>query len=294
MGPTGVGKTTFIRYATDQSVQNIGRSLDSDTAEIQSVKVRHPDRSKNRGIIFVDTPGFDDTNKADIEVLQLLADWLMNAYKRKKCLSGVIYLHRITDNRMAGSSLKNLRMFASLCGDRAIRNVVLGTTMWSKVKQEMGTQRETELHDKHWKSMLARGSKTARFGDSFDSAWKIVDVILECRRADPLLLQEEIVDLHKPLSDTQAGRTMCWSLQKLLTDHKKTVRNLRQEIRCNQGNPAHAQALRTQCNEADEILQEIRKQVRKMKVPIQRRILSIFSFRKSRAVSMINYLHMRR
>lgn len=27
-------------------------------------------------IVFVDTPGFDDTNKTDVEILEMLADWL--------------------------------------------------------------------------------------------------------------------------------------------------------------------------------------------------------------------------
>ena len=27
-------------------------------------------------IVFVDTPGFDDTNKSDMEILEMLANWL--------------------------------------------------------------------------------------------------------------------------------------------------------------------------------------------------------------------------
>jgi hypothetical protein len=49
--------------------------------------------------------------------------------------AGIIYLHKITDNRLAGFGLKNLEMFQALCGRSCLRNVVLATTMWDKVME---------------------------------------------------------------------------------------------------------------------------------------------------------------
>jgi GTPase Era involved in 16S rRNA processing len=42
------------------------------------VKLNYLDSSRTTDfdIVFVDTPGFDDTNKTDVEVLEMLADWL--------------------------------------------------------------------------------------------------------------------------------------------------------------------------------------------------------------------------
>lgn len=34
----------------------------------------HP-KYANR-LVFVDTPGFDDTNKSDMEILEMIAEWL--------------------------------------------------------------------------------------------------------------------------------------------------------------------------------------------------------------------------
>ncbi len=48
----------------------------SCTADIAVDKVNHP--TKNYPVAFVDTPGFDDTYKSDIEILSLIAEFLVN------------------------------------------------------------------------------------------------------------------------------------------------------------------------------------------------------------------------
>jgi hypothetical protein len=53
-------------------------------------------------VYLIDTPGFDDTNRSDTEVLKEIARWLVASYKGKILLNGIIYLHRITDIRMQG------------------------------------------------------------------------------------------------------------------------------------------------------------------------------------------------
>lgn len=60
-------------------------------------------------------------------------------------LSGIIYLHRISDIRMSGSSTKSLRMFRKLCGTENMSKVSLVTTMWDKVTPEEGARRERQL-----------------------------------------------------------------------------------------------------------------------------------------------------
>lgn len=52
---------------------------------------------------LIDTPGFDDTNKKDVEVLRDIAGWLGVTYKKKILLSGLIYLHPIdSEVRLCG------------------------------------------------------------------------------------------------------------------------------------------------------------------------------------------------
>ena len=92
-------------------------------------------------------------------------------------------------------------MFLRLCGDGAIRNVVLATTQWTKVKPELGERRENQLRDTYWRGMLAVGSRMMRFGDSFDAAWQMVDDVVnapEISEAHALILQKLVLDLNRP------------------------------------------------------------------------------------------------
>jgi len=83
MGPTGVGKSTFINIAAGQDRTLVGHDLTSCTAEIQVVRVTHP-RFPSRRIVFVDTPGFDDTYVSDTEILRRIANWLKDTYTDDK------------------------------------------------------------------------------------------------------------------------------------------------------------------------------------------------------------------
>jgi len=53
-------------------------------------------------------------------------------------------------------------------------NVVITTTMWGKVDDEEGDQREEELKNDFWKEMVAQGCKTERFDNTYESAWRII------------------------------------------------------------------------------------------------------------------------
>ena len=69
----------------------------------------------------------------------------MCRYQSGRKLSGLIYMHRISDFRVGGISRRNLNMFRKLCGDETLRNVALVTNMWSEVTPERGAAREHEL-----------------------------------------------------------------------------------------------------------------------------------------------------
>lgn len=189
---------------------------------------------------------------------------------------------------MSGSPLKNLHMFAKLCGDGAIKNVVLATTMWSKVNSETGSRRESELEKTYWRGMLDLGSRMMRFEDSFEAAWHMIDEIVtpeaDSDQDHALLLQEELVDLGRRLSETEAGKTLYTRLQQVLAEQKETIRKLREEAEAEQ-NTQLAKELTAQYQVAQETLQSTFEQLATMKIPLGRRLLMPFSFRRPRAVS---------
>ncbi|KAF7983556.1 hypothetical protein HWV62_21138 [Athelia sp. TMB] len=203
MGPTGAGKSSFISMAIGSDDQTIGHGLQSFTQHVRAVRCRRPDDP--RSYVFVDTPGFDDTYLSDADILIRITSWLNATYKQRIHLTAILYLHRISDNRMTGSALRNLELFQRLCGNAALPNVVLVTTMWDDVDRAIGERREKELRDTFWRSMVDSGSRTARFYHTPDSAWKILGPYTGHSRAVKLQIQIEMVDKGIPLSRTAAG-----------------------------------------------------------------------------------------
>ena len=102
-------------------------------------------------ITLIDTPGFNDTEMNEGDILKCIADWLDNKYRNEKVkLDGIIYLQSIMEPRITGSALRNLKMFRELCGVDSLKNVLLVTCWWgvaaaTKQKLELAEKHEVEL-----------------------------------------------------------------------------------------------------------------------------------------------------
>ncbi|KAJ8517843.1 hypothetical protein ONZ45_g5020 [Pleurotus djamor] len=229
MGPTGSGKSTFINIATQSQNAVVGHNLESCTQLVTAYGCRHPDG--NRNVVFVDTPGFDDTNRSDGDVLSAIANWLVDTYNEKITLSGILYFHRISDNRMAGTPLRNLGIFRELCGQDALKNVILTTTFWSDVAEVDGRSRETELISKYWRSMIVAGSRVSRFGRTHENAWEIIRDLYPVQQRRPLLIQVEMVDQGKLLSQTSAGSALLRWFNDLIRQIRDLIRRIEGQLR---------------------------------------------------------------
>ncbi|KFZ01546.1 hypothetical protein V500_00723 [Pseudogymnoascus sp. VKM F-4518 (FW-2643)] len=205
MGVTGSGKSTFISKCTGHDV-GIGHSLKSHTSNIEIYSYKYNDKT----IHLIDTPGFDDTFKPDIEVLQTAAIWLSEAYQKDLLLTGIIYLHRISDARMGGTARKDLTMFKKLCGEDSFSNVVLATTHWEKVSAVDGERREAELESstEFYGTMVRRGSKMMRHMDNAASAKAIVAYLINKQKTTVLNIQREMAEDGICLKETEAGRVL--------------------------------------------------------------------------------------
>jgi exonuclease VII small subunit len=180
-------------------------------------------------------------------------------------------------------------MFAKLCGDGAAKNVVLATTMWGNVKPEVGEKREDELKSKYWAGMLELGSQAMHFKDSPASAWNIIDTAIKSNEDPTLLIQEELVDLKRRLSETEAGKALYKRLQKSLAEQKESIRKLRDQAQVEE-NEELAEELTAQYEAMQDILQTTFDQMSKMKIPLGRRLKMLTSFRKPRLVSSQSFL----
>ncbi len=256
MGVTGAGKSTFISKCCNQAEAGIGHSLKSGQCsdidaiggnkdEIANQTDALPTETKeiqlytfvynSRTIHLIDTPGFDDTHRSDSEVLRDLAYYLTASYGNGFRLSGIIYLHPITATRMSGSAFKNLRTFRKLCGRESMSSVIMATTMWGdggSSEQHLFDQREAELKDtpEFWGDMVSAGSLVVRHTNDHASAMSIIAHLVERNTTTVLGLQKEMVDQHKSLQDTEAGREVESELLKERQRFERQLEMTRREM----------------------------------------------------------------
>ncbi|KAK1252186.1 hypothetical protein MKX08_003373 [Trichoderma sp. CBMAI-0020] len=232
MGGTGAGKSTFISLLTDQDV-GIGHNLQSCTTKVGVYNFNYKDRHI---VYLLDTPGFDDTSRPDSEILQETAFYLAALYAQKIQLAGIIYLHRITDTRVSGSSLKNIRILQNICGSDAFDRVVLATTMWSTLDSmegghEIGLQRCEELrYPEFWGEMIQKKSIMKEHDGSAASALSIISELIDREGGAVLNIQKQMVDQNLSLNETDAGRYLQKDLLEARERHEKEIAELKKNI----------------------------------------------------------------
>ena len=177
---------------------------------------------------LIDTPGFDDTHKSDTDVLRDIAAWLGTTYSNGILLSGIIYLHRISDPRMSGGAMRNLHMFKELCGKNCFESVLLASTFWNSVDEQRAIQNENELKatEEFWGEMLEFGSSYTRHTGDKQSAWRILDFMIQRRHPFLATIQREMVDGKMDLNQTKAGQQLNADLIAMEEKHIKKMREL--------------------------------------------------------------------
>ncbi len=205
-------------------------------------------------------------------------------YKNKVELTGLVYLHRITDNRMGGSLVKYLNVFHKLCGQPSLDRVVLVSTMWHEVRsneaREKAEARHKELKTRFWEPLIKAGSRCDCLESaSRQEAWRIIDELIECslaKRSD-VRLQREIVREEKPLARTEAGQELVPAAQKKISELAESYERLSSEIeKLKRIDPALAEELKKEQQDIYKLLNKERAIAEKYKIPFTERIRKAF------------------
>jgi GTP-binding protein EngB required for normal cell division len=252
LGQTGAGKSTFISKCSEKEV-SIGHNLQACTQEVGVFLCK----LKDTNVYLVDTPGFDDTDRSDTEVLREIASWLTASYSNSIKLHGIIYLHRITDPRMQGSGLRNLHMFKKLCGDKNLSNVIMATNQWERVSEADGIERERQLKETphFWGYMIDRGSQMHRHYNTRESALHLIDSLVGGTASRPKIvldIQKQMVDEGKDLADTGAGQAVDDAISKERQRFAKEIAESQADIR---------EALASRDRETASILEQHQKEM---------------------------------
>jgi hypothetical protein len=233
------------------------------TSEVQPYKFIH------NGItyVLVDTPGFNDTNESDEDIMNRILVWLEASFRRGTRLNGIVYLHRIIDPKLQGSALQNARMFRQLCGPDCFKNIFLGTTFWESVPPGVGEQREQELkmNFEFWGAMIKKGSQVVRLENNREDGLRILEQIA---RKDKITLQsqQELVMEKKSYQETAAAKVMN---EAFLKQKQELDRKLAEEQRRNQ-----LQVERADCLRRERVAQERERLRRQDEERERRRILA--------------------
>lgn len=118
MGLAGAGKSSFIRDTVGVDSPNLsevchglepcilpsffGVFFRSNTVTIDTASITISSWlwGSKTNLLLVNTPGFDDAHKEDHEILAKIAEDLADIYKSGIPIDAVIYLYRISDNRL--------------------------------------------------------------------------------------------------------------------------------------------------------------------------------------------------
>lgn len=196
--------------------------------------LRLPTDSGEARVTLIDTPGFNDSMRNDAEILTEIALELHKTYKQNQKFSGIIYFHRISDPRMEGSAIKQLKIFRELCGDDSgtLKNVILATNRWDRLEsEEVGIRRQAELvsEPRYWKPMCLQGSQVTRYEGTTESALELIRLVMH-NTPLPLKIQKEMVDESKPLAETGAGRFVEAEIDNLCKEHEQALAAIKTEM----------------------------------------------------------------
>lgn len=241
-GLTGSGKSTLISHLTNAPVR-IGHDLSSCTREITTYQVN----ISGQAVRLIDTPGFDDTDRSDSDILSVIGLTLAKIYEERIPLLGVVYLHRISDPRVGGASRKSVRIVEGIVGPQAFGSVLLVTTMWDKVTIAEGEKRERELvsnpefFGKIYNRGEIPGAMVQRHTGTRDSAKGIMrDFIFRQRSLGQLqtvlLIQRQLVVEKLSLEETTAGKIVDDGLRQQQAKQQEELKELEVSLKeCRDG-----------------------------------------------------------
>jgi len=191
---------------------------------------------KNSHIFLIDTPGFDDPQRSDPDILQSIASCLADLYEglifagAEISLSGITYIHAIDEPRVTGAMMKNLTMLQHIVGEGNMEHLVLATSKWGVEDAKVAEDRESELisNATYWKGLLAAGATTKRYEDSQRSALDIINQATRGGMFVPQLTREYVIEGIE-LCQTASGRAIDRDLAKAQDQHEAELATLRGE-----------------------------------------------------------------
>ena len=192
---------------------------------------------QSKNVIFIDTPGFDDTH-TDAEVLESIVA-LLEAYSEEDIkLSAVLYLYRMDYQRISAHMYATVSQSRRILGAENMRNLKLVTTFWDQIKsseQSAADKKERYLAEAFWSRFPTSSGpvdpssqRVSRSDGSKASALRIVQEVMQSKATIPQLKRE--LEACTALSDTSAGSAIMEELRAFKEDKRREIESLQKEL----------------------------------------------------------------
>ncbi|KDR82292.1 hypothetical protein GALMADRAFT_152980 [Galerina marginata CBS 339.88] len=188
-GESGSGKSTFVNTLLGRERMKVGHDMSACTTKIE-YEATYPTVDcgpllQDRRLIIVDTPGFNNPDRAltDTAVLLQIADWLERQLSKRITLGGIIYLQDINQDRLSPITQHGQAALRASFGgfEATFGKLVFATTKWNRMQSNprLGLDQERKFGDILRELTNQDESRLHRFKDNNSSAWEIVEALLD-------------------------------------------------------------------------------------------------------------------
>ena len=184
-------------------------------------------------VILVDTPGSDDSSETALVIVERIANWLAalcvgslsvwllphdsSRDQRRLQLSGVLLIHSLSVNRVAGATTTFLNNTERFFGNRKAKGrVTLVGNLYGASRRD-SSRRLEEFKDFYFTPFIEAGARVSTFDGTTASARSIVDQI-DYMRIVPNNTREM---RKKSFRDTNLGKILFKPLAKLKQKMKR-------------------------------------------------------------------------
>ncbi|KAL0635295.1 hypothetical protein Q9L58_005783 [Maublancomyces gigas] len=207
MGKTGAGKSSMIKLLGGKTSDGSEPIVDDGLESCTTTPIIYETTIDNKMILLLDTPGFDDSEQTNLDILkEIVSNLYVFALRPTEVeVRGLIFLHDITETRLSGSQRMTWQILKAICGEGSMKNVLVGTTQWSSEgdrRFQNEEKRERELHGKHWNGI--HKSSRVVYGDKENALQIIRDLLV--KPPVLLLVQAEMINPPHTVEATTAGR----------------------------------------------------------------------------------------
>ena len=147
----------------------------------------------------------------------------------------MLFLHRISDNKFSQTANRVSNMLKNLCGNAAMNQLMLCTTMWDRVPEEEGYKRFDELCETGaWKEMILGGASMATFSNAGSNAKadaeEIVTRLIKNAQPVELDIQDEMGNKKLKVVQTAAGQILNEHLQGVQAEARRELEDVQTRL----------------------------------------------------------------